>query len=147
MFCKVWHIFQSIQFKLYLFSESELTHKGDGISSMLSKIYLFSKETKTGIEKILSIPQPRALQPPQSNLIKSTKDTVKRILFLQKIVLQCSHHKTECEISIVFSLNKAISQTKMLYIWTKSSLPWHKAFPLVCLSLSGFNTHTRKLLK
>lgn len=49
--CKVWHKFQSIHFMLYLlFSESGLTHKGDGIFPMLSKIYMFSEETETGIE-------------------------------------------------------------------------------------------------
>lgn len=50
--CKVWQKFQSIQVMLYLsFQKVDLTHKGDGIFPMLSKIHVFSKETKTGIEK------------------------------------------------------------------------------------------------
>lgn len=50
--CKVWQKFQSIQVMVHLsFQKVDLTHNGDGIFSMLSKIYVFSKETKTGIEK------------------------------------------------------------------------------------------------
>ena len=109
------------------FSERGLIRKGGGIFTMLSKIYVFSKETKTGVEKSTfhtSVKSHTTSSPQTLHQIH------RRYFFTQ--IMYCNAPTIKENVGFLLRTLKSKQRTKPKpsISGAKSSLPWHKASPL-----------------